>query len=215
MDSLNSSRNPTGNRIDLSLEEWKEARRSVGRFDEHLLNLRRYGFTLATIMIGGDAYLSATVDTLPWAKAGAAIAVMMLIYALFLLDGHVHSKQLIAVNRAMGLEKEELGMKLTTDRMYAERWFIHSGSTSYIFFLLATGTVGLISVLATAIGPREEYLHRWLPLAGVVLLCLTLICLTWISRGKAWKLPRVVGRLRYVHHIVGRQSVEEERQHTT
>ena len=34
------------------LEEWKEARSSVGRFDEYLLNRRRYGFTLATILIG-------------------------------------------------------------------------------------------------------------------------------------------------------------------
>lgn len=36
---------------EILIEEWKEARRSIGRFDEYLLNLRRYGFTLATILI--------------------------------------------------------------------------------------------------------------------------------------------------------------------
>lgn len=57
---------------EILLEEWKEGRRSVGRFDEYLLTLRRYGFTLATILIGADAYLSMTEGVSPLAKAGAA-----------------------------------------------------------------------------------------------------------------------------------------------
>jgi len=96
---------------EILLEEWREARRSVGRFDEALLNLRRYGFTLATILIGADAYLSMTEDVSPWAKAGAAAAIMLLIFALFLLDHHVKTLQNIALCRAAELEKQ-LGLVL-------------------------------------------------------------------------------------------------------
>ena len=87
------------------LEEWKEATRSVGRFDEYLLNLRRYGFTLATILIGADAYLSITQEVFAWGKAGAAAAIMLLIFALFLLDHHVKTLQSVALHRATELEK--------------------------------------------------------------------------------------------------------------
>ena len=64
-----------------------------------------YGFTLATILIGADAYLSIQEDVLPWAKAGAAVAVMLLIFALFLLDQHVKLLQETALRRAVELEK--------------------------------------------------------------------------------------------------------------
>ena len=90
---------------EILVEEWREARSSVGRFDEYLLNLRRCGFTLGTMLIGADAYLSITQDVLPWAKAGAAAAVMLLIFALFLLDHHVKTLQNMALLRAAELEK--------------------------------------------------------------------------------------------------------------
>ena len=91
---------------EILLEEWKEARRSVGQFDEYLLNLRRYGFTLATILIGADAYLSITEGVSLLAKAGAAAAVMLLIFALFLLDQHVKALQRAALSLATNLERQ-------------------------------------------------------------------------------------------------------------
>ena len=51
---------PTSDQV--LLEEWKEARSFIGQSDEYLLNLRRYGFALATILIGTDACLSTSMN---------------------------------------------------------------------------------------------------------------------------------------------------------
>ena len=165
---------------EISLEEWKEARISIRRFDEHLLNLRRYGFTLAPIMIGADAYLSTSMDIPPWAKAGATIAVMMLIFALFLLDEHVKTLQRTVLDRATKLE-EQLGMSLSISRQHvAHDWQVrHSGTRTYVFFLLAAGIVGSMSVLTTDLQVSVSVaLHKWLPLGVITMWCLVLCVLT-------------------------------------
>ena len=135
---------------DFLLEEWKDARLSVRRFDEHLLNLRRYGFTLATILLGADAYISMSLDVSTLAKAGAAVAVMMLIFTLFLLDKHIQTLQEAALNRAAEIENQ-LGLGLCKIRQSAtHKWQVtHSGTPTYILFLLVTGGLGSISVIST------------------------------------------------------------------
>ena len=173
----------------LLLDEWKEARSSIGRFDEYLLNLRRYGFTLATIMIGADAYLSTSMDILPWAKAGAAIVVMILIFALFLLDQRVKLLQDIVLMRAAELE-DSLGTQLSTLRRDAgQTWHIkHTGLATYIFFLAAAGIVGGMSVVTTDIPESASWaLHKSLPLAVVIVWCLVLCVLTpvWDLRARS------------------------------
>lgn len=184
---------------DILLEEWREARRSVGRFDEYLLNLRRYGFTLATILIGADAYLSITQDVLPWAKAGAAAAVMLLIFALFLLDHHVKTLQSTALCRAAALEKL-LGLvpknpgKGRTDATYqslselcqdvTRSWqMTHGGTPIYFLFLVVTGAVGSTAVLTTRLGESVSVG----PLVTVTFVCLVLCGVTpvynwWATR---------------------------------
>ena len=145
------------------LQEWREARSSVGRFDEYLLNLRRYGFTLATILIGADAYLSMTGGVSPPAKAGAAAAVMLLIFALFLLDHHVKTLQSIALCRAAELERQlglvpestSEGSKDIADKSLSElrldvtgSWQVtHGGTPIYFLFLIVAGGLGSVAVL--------------------------------------------------------------------
>ncbi len=169
---------------EILLEEWKEARRSVGRFDEYLLNLRRYGFTLTTILIGADAYLSITEEVLAWAKAGAAAAVMLLIFALFLLDHHVKTLQSIALYRAAELEKllglvpesTGEGSKDVAQRSLSElrqgvahSWqMTHGGTPIYFLFLAVTG--GLGSIVVT----MDTEKSFWGPLIAVVLVCIVL-----------------------------------------
>ena len=189
---------------EILIEEWKEARRSVGRFDEYLLNLRRYGFTLATILIGGDAYLSITQDVLPWAKAGAAAAVMLLIFALFLLDHHVKTLQSTALCRAAELEKHlglvpegtGEGSKDVADKSLSElrqdvsgSWQItHGGTPIYFLFLAVTGGVGSTAVLTT--GPGESVSLG--PLVAVAFVCIVLCGVTPVYN---WWATRKLGDL--------------------
>ncbi len=171
---------------EILLEEWREARRSIGRFDEYLLNLRRYGFTLATILIGADAYLSITQEGFAWGKAGAAVAIMLLIFALFLLDHHVKTLQSVALYRAAELEKllglvpESTGegsadvahQSLSGLRQgVAHSWqMTHGGTPIYFLFLAVTGGLGSIVVLARPLGDPVS----WGPLVAVVLVCIVL-----------------------------------------
>ena len=187
---------------DLLVDEWKEARSSVGRFDEYLLNLRRYGFTLATILIGTDAYLSTSVDIPPWAKAGAAIVVMILIFALFLLDERVKLLQEAVLTRAVHLEKQ-LGTRLSRSRQkVAKNWHIkHTGVATYIFFLAAAGMVGAMSVLTTGLPESQSLaLHRWLPTAIVSGWCVVVCVLTilfdkWAKEASKAKLSEsIIGK---------------------
>lgn len=172
---------------EILLEAWKEARKSVGRFDEYLLNLRRYGFTLATILIGADAYLSMTEGVSPLAKAGAAAAVMLLIFALFLLDQHVKALQRTALSLATNLERQ-LGMGAqsagegSTDGAHKSlselqqevansRQVTHGGTPIYFLFLIVTGGLGSVAVLTTKnVGAPD----KWGSLVAVTLICLFL-----------------------------------------
>ena len=172
---------------EILLEEWREARSSIGHFDEYLLNLRRYGFTLATILIGADAYLSMTDGVSPWAKAGASAAVMLLISALFLLDQHVKALQRAALSRAVKLERQ-LGMGAqnaheqlqdTASRTLSElqqdvansRQVTHGGTPIYFLFLIVTGGLGSVAVLTTKNGWDP---NKWGSLVAVALICLFL-----------------------------------------
>ncbi len=165
------------------LEEWKEARISIGRFDEYLLNLRRYGFTLATILIGADAYLSITQEVLAWGKAGAAVAIMLLIFALFLLDHHVKTLQSVALHRAAELEKL-LGLvpgstgEGSTDVTHqslsglrqgvAHSWqMTHGGTPIYFLFLAVTGGLGS-TVVFPVLGPLIAVAFVCIVLCGVI-----------------------------------------------
>ena len=168
---------------EILLEEWREARHSIGRFDEYLLNLRRYGFTLATILIGADAYLSMTVTESLGAKAGAAVVVMLLIFALFLLDHHVKTLQSIALYRAAELEKllglvpESTGegsadvarQSLSGLRQSAAHsWqMTHGGTPIYFLFLAVTGGLGSI-VVFPVLGPLIAVAFVCIALCGVI-----------------------------------------------
>ena len=37
--------------------EWKECRSSIGRFDEAITSIRKYGFTLVTALLSADGYI--------------------------------------------------------------------------------------------------------------------------------------------------------------
>lgn len=191
------------------LEEWKEARHSIGRFDEYLLNLRRYGFTLATIMIGADAYLSTStsMSMMPWAKAGATVVVMMLIFTLFLLDEQVKSLRTAAVERAVKLEGE-LGLNLSVLLRDAgeARSVRHSGTLAYIFFMAAACALGSVASYETPSDSASLALCSYIPLGFVIGVFLVLCVLTLVYDQRAQR--AVLDRVRF-KRAIRRKAIEQ------
>jgi hypothetical protein len=93
--------------------EWLECRSSLARFDEMLLDIRKYGFGLCTILLGADGFLLAT-GTLGRAEAfGIYIALLVLIIGLFRVDRCHEMFVRGAADRAEEIESEH-GLQLTT-----------------------------------------------------------------------------------------------------
>ncbi|SYZ71903.1 hypothetical protein TRIP_C20018 [Candidatus Zixiibacteriota bacterium] len=72
---------------DLWLEEWKECQSSIARFDQTIVDLRKYGFSIITGFLTADAFLLAKIEDLTvWQEAGIYVVLAVLIYALFTVD---------------------------------------------------------------------------------------------------------------------------------
>jgi SAM-dependent methyltransferase len=179
----------------------------IGRFDEYLLNLRRYGFTLATIMIGADAYFVGSDDMPSWVKAGAVIVVMMLIFALFLLDEHIKILQGAAVERASKIESNlGLNLSVSLQRTNKARVVRHSGTLTYLFFLAAACTIGTVSVITTTLQEGESsVIYCYIPLASVIVVFLALFVLTPYYD---WSTRRVVGDQLHPTRAMRREAVD-------
>ena len=71
----------------LKLEEWKECRQSIDRFDKIIVDLRKYGFSLVTGLLTAVSFLFIGIhDLSPIGKVGISVLMMLLIYALFIVD---------------------------------------------------------------------------------------------------------------------------------
>ncbi len=67
-------------------DEWTSCRNALGDFDKSLLDLRRFGFTLVTILLGADGFLSAKTDISGIGIVGIFAALLILIVGLFQQD---------------------------------------------------------------------------------------------------------------------------------
>lgn len=131
MDTESSQKN-------ILLEEWKESRASIARFDEILLDLRKHGFTLITILLSADGFLYAKIKAEMWAMIGIYLALMILIYALFCIDRYHEIFLRAAVKRAEEIE-DILEMRLSKEiGILTEK------------FTLATWGVGLYAAFSAA-----------------------------------------------------------------
>lgn len=133
-------------------EEWKGCRSSIARFDEAVLNIREYGFTLLTLLISADGFLYSKLESdsskQTGAIAGICIALMLLVLSLFRVDRFHEVFLRAAVGRSEELEKS-LGMKLSAQisqyskECKTETW----GVRVYISFIVANILLALGAVL--------------------------------------------------------------------
>src|SRR5215831_12843713 len=98
-----------------SLDEWKECRAVIGRLDATLADLRKYSFSLVTILITAAAFVSlfssqnppGSSQNLPSApKAAVIIVLLVLTTAPFLVDRYYSLLQSGAVERTLDIERQ-------------------------------------------------------------------------------------------------------------
>lgn len=96
------------------LEEWKECRGTIARLDGVLVDLRKYGFSLVTILITASGFFVENTEkqlSLP----AVSIGIMVLITALFAVDRYYTILLSAAVERALDLEGPILSVHHPTD----------------------------------------------------------------------------------------------------
>ena len=134
------------------LEEWKWARELAAQFSEQLLNLRKYGFTLATLLLTADAFLTnaEVISISPMLIFSVAVFVIVLITALFLLDQNIRENNMAVSKRASCIEKKEELKELelskcleTSAKKWQTRW---GGIPVYVIFVFVTGFIGCIQL---------------------------------------------------------------------
>ncbi len=92
--------------------EWQECRATIGRFDSIVVDLRKYGFSLITALLGASAFISFSSASLDPATA-AFVLIMALITILFFIDVYYTSLMNGAAERALDLEAVLPAHKIT------------------------------------------------------------------------------------------------------
>jgi hypothetical protein len=131
-----------------ALDEWKEARSVIARFDNNLHDLRKYGFSFVTALLAANGLISISQTEVVPAEVKASILVvtMGLIVALKLLDCHYLCFEKAASYRCRILE-DRLNLELTGDLAFfynLEKWWVN-------ILLLYLGFIGLTATLGIAI----------------------------------------------------------------
>jgi hypothetical protein len=140
---INLSTSPS---YDNALDEWKEARSVIARFDNNLHDLRKYGFTFVTALLAANGLLSqgGTSVVPDGVKAGILLATMGLIVTLKLLDTHYRHYQQAASIRGRILE-DRLNLDITNDISLLYRlgnWWMYV-QLLYYGFVTLTFVLGL------------------------------------------------------------------------
>jgi len=125
------------------LPEWQECRATVGRFDGYLEDTRKYGFSLVTLLLAANA-----VVVPPAVRPAAAIMVLALLLALFMIDNFYWVMLKKAVKRAMALEGSGQISSLLKDQAEASHATVLV-LAFYGLFVLIAGVVPIFSILAS------------------------------------------------------------------
>lgn len=156
------------------LKEWAECRKTIGRLDTILEDLRKYGFSLITGLLTASTFLGYALGH-PNAGVGAFIAVMCLIAALFSVDVYYSVLQSAAVERALDLEVKS-DPPLADPPILVTRYINHRAQQArsrlvilgfYFFLLVVAG--GLGAVAATSSGNLSASLVLLTVVIGVLL----------------------------------------------
>src|SRR5262249_40500649 len=91
--------------------EWAECRATIGRYDNILSDLRKFGFSLISGLITASALFGIS-KTSPEERGAGFFGVAALIVVLFLVDTYYQTLLSSAVERALDLEAALLGSEV-------------------------------------------------------------------------------------------------------
>lgn len=175
MTTTGANNEPT--KRELQVEEWKECRATIGRFDTLLVDLRKYGFTLITGLLTASSFWFYSSppkqEGVPTStEAGVALVLTVLVVALFVVDRSYEVLLHAAVKRSMILEDTlELGVtKMLSDvsqKAGADTW----ASATYTLFIAAAQIPWVLS---------------WVGLSTLMLRVVLLFGVLWLVGFVVW-----------------------------
>jgi hypothetical protein len=135
------------------LEEWKEARAVLARFDEDLHDLRKFGFSFITALLSLESFLlPSNVITgsngLPLAddvKTAVLLVTLVLVFGVQVLDRNYQVYEEAAATRAIVIERK-LNLELTDDISvrYAAGQVKWGVNLLYWLFIAALSGLGVV-----------------------------------------------------------------------
>lgn len=144
---------PTGG----DLTEWQECRTTIGRLDSTIADLRKFGFSLVTVLITASGFLGQQVPSLE-SKISVSVAIMILIAVLFAIDRYYTLLLNGAVERALDLEGPQMDFQdLSKDRLtqVISIHAINSGAV-YVVPILYVGLLLATLLLASALAGKSS-----------------------------------------------------------
>jgi hypothetical protein len=145
-----------------ALTEWQECRQTIGRLDTIIADLRKFGFSLVTVLITASGLVGQQVPSSE-TKASVSIALIILITVLFSVDRYYTLLLNGAVERALDLEGPQLNRQdLSQDRLtqVISVHAINSGAV-FVVLLLYLGLLYSIRVLASALDVNSAKLTNF------------------------------------------------------
>jgi hypothetical protein len=130
---------------DCTKDEWAECRATIGRMDSTLADIRKYGFSLVTLLLTANALITNTNAVAD--RVAASSVVMVLVLVLFLMDRYWWVLLREAVERAIELEIG-LGIHVSYRLSEVARRSHNTGAASavYAIFILLSCGIALVTV---------------------------------------------------------------------
>lgn len=129
--------------------EWQECRATVGRFDGYLEDTRKYGFTLVTLLLAANAVV--LPKEAPVNRPAAAVVVLALLLALFMIDNFYWVMLKKAVKRARELEGPGHISSLLSDQAKDS----HATVLVLSFYGLFVAIAGLVPIFTIFASDRQ------------------------------------------------------------
>ncbi len=127
------------------LEEWTECRSTIGRMDSTLADIRKYGFSLVSILLTANALITSASPVAD--RVAASTVVIVLVLVLFLMDRYWWVLLRNAVDRSNTLEVMlgiSIGQQLSAIAKASHN--TQTASLIYAIFVLVACGVALVTV---------------------------------------------------------------------
>jgi hypothetical protein len=140
-----------------ALDEWKEARSVIARFDKSLQDLRKYGFSFVTAVMAADSVIGQVTGTgslivTPRVKFAIILTTIMLVIALYTIDRFSRSIQYGAQLRAIEIEKKlDMGLTNKINEVGNKEKAGAFTDGLYYLFILAAAVLGIALVWSDAL----------------------------------------------------------------